>query len=176
MIRLIAPCGMALLLAAGPAAATAEPKRQPAAVEALLACRAEAREAQRLACFDATVAQMDQAVRSGSLTVVDRTEVRRIRRSLFGFSIPDIPFLDGGRGGDEKEVRELTGKVRSARSEGYNKWIVTMEDGAVWRTTEPVKGFKTPRPGATVTLTKGALGGYWLTLGNGRPTRALRVR
>ncbi len=174
MTRLIALCGASLLLAAGPATAAAAQTRQPAAVEALLACRTKAGEAPRLACYDAAAAQIDQAVQSGSIAVVDRSEVRRMRRSLFGFSIPDIPFLGGGRNG--QQVKELTATVKSARSEGYNKWIVTLEDGAVWRTTEPLKGFQTPRKGATVTLTKGTLGGYWIVVGNGRPARALRVR
>jgi hypothetical protein len=176
MIRLIALCGASLLLAAGPATAAAAQTRQPPQVEALLACRANTNETARLACFDAAVAQMDQAVRSGSVTVVDRTEVRRMRRSLFGFSIPDIPFLGGGDRDGAEEAKELTAKIQSARSEGYNKWTLTLEGGAVWRTTEALRGFQTPKSGATVTLTKGALGSYWLQVGNGRPTKAMRVR
>ncbi len=176
MIRLITVCGASLLLAAAPATAAAAQTRQPAQVEALLACRANPNEAQRLACYDTAVAQMDQAVRSGSLAIADRTEMKRMRRSLFGFSIPDIPFLGGGGRDGAEEAKELTAKIQSARSEGYDKWTVTLDNGAVWRTTEPLKGFQTPKPGATVTLTKGTLGGYWFTLEKGRPTRALRVR
>lgn len=176
MLRLIALCSASLLLAAaGPAAGAAAQSRPPAQLEALLACRANTNEAQRLACYDAAVAQMDQAVRSGSVTVVDRTEVRRMRRSLFGFSIPDIPLLGGGRD-EPEEAKQITAKVRSARSEGYNKWTLTLDNGAVWRTTEALRGFATPKSGATVTLTKGALGSYWLQVGNGRPAKAMRVR
>ncbi len=175
MIRLIVLCGTSLLLAAGPAASATAQTRQPAQVQALLACRANANEAQRLACYDAAVTQMEQAVRSGSVAVIDRSEVRRMRRSLFGFSIPDIPFLGGGREGEE-EFKEITAKVQSARSQGYDKWTVTLDNGAVWRTTEALKTFEPPKAGATVTVTKGALGGYWMKVDNSRPAKALRVR
>lgn len=174
MTRLIALFGATLLLAAGSAAAAVAQTRQPAEIEALLACRTKAGEAERLACYDSAVAQIDQAVRSGNVAVVDGTEVRRVRRSLFGFSIPDFPFL-GGKDGKE-EVRELTATVQSASLDGFRKLTVTLANGAVWRTTEPLKGFRNPGRGSTVTLRKGALGGYWLTVANGRPVRAMRVR
>lgn len=173
MNKLIALCGASLLFATGSAVAAAAQTKQPTVLDAVVACRMKTGEAERLACYDAAAAQVETAVRTGSVTVVDRAEVRRVRRSLFGFSIPDIPFF--GRDGEE-ELKEFTATVRSASADPYNKWTVALEDGAVWRTTEPLRGFREPRKGATVRLRKGTLGGYWLSVGGDLDVRAIRLR
>lgn len=175
MNKLIAMCGASLLFATGPAVAAAAQSKQPTVLDAVLACRTKTIEAERLACYDAAASRADAAVRSGSVAVVDRAEVRRVRRSLFGFSIPDIPFLGGGRGGQE-ELKEFTATVRSGSADRYNKWTFVLEDGAVWRTTEPLQGLREPKKGATVKLSKGTLGGYWLSVAGDQEVRALRVR
>lgn len=175
MNKLIALCGASLLFATGSAVAAAAQTKQPTVLDAVVACRMKTGEAERLACYDAAAAQIETAVRTGSVTVVDRAEVRRVRRSLFGFSIPDIPFFGRDRDGEE-EVKEYTATVRSASADRYNKWTVTLEDGAVWRTTEPLRGFREPRKGAAVTLRKGALGGYWISVGGDLAVRAIRLR
>lgn len=174
MNNLIALCGASLLLLTASNVAAAGQTRQPAALDALLACRMKTATADRLACYDSAAAKVETEIRTGSVTVVDRTEVRRVRRSLFGFSIPDLPLF--GRNGEAEETKELTATVQSGSADGFNKWTVALDNGAVWRTTEPLKGFRKPQKGATVTLRKGLLNGYWLSVSGDRDVRAIRVR
>ena len=63
--------------------------------DAVLACRSETDPQARLQCFDRTSGALATAAQSGAVVVVDREEVRRTRRSLFGFSLPRLPFFRG---------------------------------------------------------------------------------
>lgn len=165
--------GVCLMASAMPARAAAEERPRPAIVSALLECKKHAVESQRLACYDAAVAQVEQALGTGRVVVVDQTEMRRMRRSLFGLNIPKIPLLSGN---DSEEPEELTATIQAASADRFNKWTLILENGAIWRTTQALKGFPEPRAGGTVKLRRGTMGGYWLTVGNGRAVRAVRER
>src|SRR5690606_28666563 len=63
--------GLMTLAAAGPAAAADAPTGQRAAAfEALMACRGEADDARRLACYDAAAGRIGEAEKSGDIVVV----------------------------------------------------------------------------------------------------------
>jgi hypothetical protein len=156
-------------------AAPAQQSASKAIVEAVTACRAEGDGQARLRCFDTAAAALQQATASGSLIVVDKNEVRRTRRSLFGFALPKLPFFNGDDSADEAP-EELEAKITSARSLGNDKWQVVLESGAVWQTSQSSPYFGTPKPGRTVKLKKGALGSYFASMEGGRTVRAIRVR
>ena len=140
-------------------------------VDAVVACRTETGEARRLACFDRAAAALGAASGRGELVVLGREDVRRTRRSLFGFNLPDAPLF-GGRIKDEP-VREIEAVIKGVRGDGYGRYTITLEDGAVWRTTEAGRG--TPRPGASVLIRRAALGSYFMSVGGRAGVRALRV-
>lgn len=173
-MRILAPIGAGVfaLAAVSPAALAAE--TQPLAA-AVLECRNQADEGARLRCYDAAVAAFAQAMNAGDVVLVDRQEVRQTRRSLFGLSMPNLPFFRGDDS-QEEEIEEIQGTIQSASVDRHRKWTVVLDSGAVWRTTESYRGFKQPEPGKTVTLKKGTMGGYWLSLEGEGAVRALRVR
>lgn len=163
-----------ILLAAAPANGQKASVEQPQVLNDLAACQRIAADTERLACFDRKVAQLSKQVAVRDVVVIDREDIRKTRRSLFGFSIPDLPFFKKDRNGsEEEEVSEITAKVQSASGDAYGKYTVRLQDGAVWRTTEPVK--KAPRAGGEVTLKKAALGSYMMRVGTARGVRAMRV-
>ena len=86
-------------------------------VDAVVACRTETGEARRLACFDRAAAALGAASGRGELVVLGREDVRRTRRSLFGFNLPDAPLF-GGRIKDEP-VREIEAVIKGVRGDGY---------------------------------------------------------
>ena len=100
---------MAVLAALAPAAASAKPKAQDARsnalIQALSACRGVADEKARLACYDEASARLAEAVESKELVVLDRQEIKQTRRSLFGFSVPNIPLFRG-EGGEQSSKLE----------------------------------------------------------------------
>ncbi|HVF95071.1 MAG TPA: hypothetical protein VM900_12225 [Sphingomonas sp.] len=148
-------------------------------VSALTACRAIAAPDARLACFDAAAARVAAAIESKEVTVVDRQDVQKARRSLFGFSLPRIPLFGlGGRDadrGEEKEFSELNTTIASARqiANGRVELRLTDED-AVWQTTDPL--LFPPRAGTKMRIRKGALGNYFLAIQGERSVRGMRVR
>lgn len=160
-----------LLAAAAPSSAF------PAPIAAVQACRAITTATERLACFDRTSAALEAVTKSGELLIVERQEVRKAKRGLFGFALPNIGFLTGNK--DDKDDRgdnQVETKVVSAQALRYGKYRFTVEGGAVWETVEADSRFNEPRPGATVLLERGSLGGFYATVnGKGRRVLAKRV-
>lgn len=179
MIEPATRIGAAALLAAlgvAPAWAQGTPDSAPPALfTAFTQCRSIAGDAERLACFDAAATRLAEAAEKREIVVLDRAEVRKTRRSLFGFNLPRLPFFGGGNDDDpdEPEFQEINSKVASLRGIGYGKWRIGIEDGAVWQTTEAMRG--NPKVGDAVRIKKGLMGAYFLSVDEARAAKAMRV-
>jgi len=121
---------------------------QPAELQALNRCQSIASADRRLDCYDVAVASLLKSAKEGALVVVDREAIRKSRRTLFGLSLPNLPFLGSADRSDE--MTELHATIQSARETDYSKWLITLQDGAVWQTTEPDTRSRTPRSGDAV--------------------------
>lgn len=170
---------MGCLIAIMPIAATASEPERNAVIRPLLDCRKETGDAARLACFDRESAALDAADAKNEITVLDKEAVRETRRSLFGFSLPRLPFLGGGKdgGGDEKAdegLQSLEATIKSARSLGYGKWQIELDSGARWATTEAIAG-RSPEAGKAIEIKRGAIGSYLGKIDGGRAVRMQRV-
>jgi hypothetical protein len=160
----------AMLLAA--TSAHAKDEKPPKVYDDLVACRAIAGDAERLACFDKAATEMETARAEKQLVVLDRSAVQKTRRSLFGFSLPDLPFFDGDDS-DEEEVKEIVTTFATVRELGMGKWQFTVPDGGTWQSTEALTSI--PKVGQSITIKKGIAGGYMLKIGNGPLRRVKRV-
>lgn len=164
----------ALILAAGtlaglsPTAHAAKDSAQDRAapkaariVDDLAACRAIAADAPRLACFDRTAAALETARADKQLVVVDREDVQKTKRSLFGFSLPKINLFGGGDGkaDDEPELKEIDSVLKGVRSIPNGLFVVTLEDGQQWQFIDPMNF--PPRAGEPIHIKRGALGAYF---------------
>ena len=105
--------------------------------------------------------------------MVSRDDVRKTRRSLFGFTLPKLPFFSGDDTDKDEQPDEIETTVKTARATRDGNFTVVMADDAVWRTTEPLR--KMPRTGDKVKIKKAALGSYFLSVGGLRGVRAMRV-
>jgi hypothetical protein len=143
-------------------------------VQALANCRAQSDDAARLRCYDAAAAALTDAAARGSVVLVDQEDVRKTRRSLFGFSLPKLPFFSGDKSADDQQD-ELTAKIASAGPIGYGKWRIKLEDGALWETTEASSAVSDPRAGNEVKIKRGPLGSYMIRIAGQRGLRAKRV-
>jgi len=175
---------LSLCLMAGPLAleqAGAAPKQQPRPeiFTNLLQCRSISDNAARLACFDQQVGAMEAASQRDEVVVLDKSELNKTRKTLFGFSFPKLPFLGGGDDdGDDKPKEEgvthIDAVIASVRSLGYGKWQIILEDGAQWMTTEAVTG-REPKPGQKIELKRAAMGSFMGKVEGGRAIRMKRV-
>lgn len=156
-------------------AAEAEGKQgKSALVQSLESCRANADDAARLRCYDSAAAALIAATAQGNVVVVDQRDLREARRSLFGFSVPKLPFFRGDEsaGGQESEI---AGKISSAHPSSDGKWQITLEDGARWAMTEVWTSARLPKSGNDVVIKRGALGSYTMTIAGGRSVKVKRV-
>ncbi|MEA3009764.1 MAG: hypothetical protein QOJ91_1456 [Sphingomonadales bacterium] len=173
--KFLAAMALAALM---PASASAKPKTQTqdarsnALIQALSTCRGVADEKARLGCFDQASARLAEAVDKKELVVLDQQEIRETRRSLFGFSVPNIPLFRGESGGDNGQLETVISGV--GRLEG-GKWQIRLEDGAIWQTTETRLNFNDPRPSQKIIIQRGALGNYFLRIDGQRGIRGRRV-
>jgi hypothetical protein len=166
--------GAVASLLLGPAAVAAKPTPESPLVQALANCRGQTDDQTRLRCYDEAAAALTQATESGSVLVVDREDVRKTRRSLFGFSLPKLPLFSGDDSADSQQD-EITAKVASASELGYNKFRIRLEDGAIWETTEGSATVFAPRRGDTVVIKRGSLGSYMIRIDGQRGLKAKRV-
>ena len=166
------------VMAATPVVA-AESPAVPAAkpVTALQGCRTLTDAAARLACYDRAVDALAAATASGDVVVVERTEVRKARKGLFGFTLPRIGFLTGkpDNAEDAADAKELATVITASRSIGNGKWRFTVEGGALWETVEANMGFSDPLPGRKIVIERGSLGAYFVAVEKGRRVQAKRI-
>lgn len=148
------------------------PPPSPELFEALEACRGITDNNQRLACFDSTSASLSAAVDSKQIVVIEEKEVKKTKRSLFGFRLPDLSIF-GGNDNDSEEDKTLTTTIKSlGRAEG-GRWNIGIPEGAVWQTTEAMS--INPAIGDAVEIKAGVMGGYFLKVRNKRMVRAKRI-
>lgn len=150
----------------------APPPASPELFEALQGCRAITDNGQRLACFDAASAKLSAAVEAKQIVVIEDKEVKKAKRTLFGFRLPDLSIF-GGDGNDTEEDKTLTTTVASVRRAEGGRWNIGIPEGAVWQTTEPLQ--INPAVGDALEIKAGIMGGYFLKVRNKRSVRAKRI-
>lgn len=167
---------IALATSSGSSAALGQDRAltRPEQLSALMACRSQTDPAQRLACFDAAAASLDQAERQGEVIVVDRQQVTEARRQLFGFDLPSMPTLFE-RGDRAPALNAVETTLTRATPVGNGLWVFTLGDGSVWRQVNMEATRFSERPGQPVRVRRAAIGSYLLTIGNGRAVRVRRV-
>jgi hypothetical protein len=161
-------------IAAGPSVAAKTPPAPSPLVNAIEACRQIADPTQRLACYDRAAPALVDAARSGEIRVVDRGQVRQVRRSLFGYSMPKLPFFSGDDSADTGD--ELQTTIKSVRDIGYGKYRIVLTEGdAVWETTEASISLSEPKPGQKITIKRGPMGSYFVRINGQRSVKGRRV-
>ncbi|WP_338467236.1 hypothetical protein RXV95_01380 [Novosphingobium sp. ZN18A2] len=149
---------------------------KPQIYKDVVECRAIADAGARLACYDRTVAALQQATDKRDVVIADKADVREARKGLFGFHLPTLKIFGGGKsdGKDEEdEIKQIESTLKSARHGRYGAWTFVLQDGAVWQQTD-TKGFAVdPRAGAKIEIKRGAFGSYMASI-NGQP--AVKVK
>ncbi len=169
-LRLIA--SFALVAAAMPAFAKDKaPPPRPAQIQQLYDCRDISDGAARLACFDREVSELQAADTQREISFADKETVKKQRRGLFGFDLPDLGLFGGDD--DEDKVKSIETTVTSASNTSDGGYRIAMADGSVWVQIDNKRMPLAPRPGQKILIKTASLGTYFLSL-EGRPS--IRVR
>lgn len=139
-------------------------------LDRLAVCRTVTDPVTRLACYDQEFATLDSAERSGDIVVVERAEVQRARRALFGLDLPRFNVFD--RGAAPEAIDRVESTIRTARRLSDGDWLFELEDDSIWRQTDG-ETLSRARTGMPVLVRRGAMGAYLLSVDG---ARSLRVR
>lgn len=169
----------AACLAIGAAPAEARDRKHeaaapPSAYTQLVECRALTKDAERLACYDARVAKLQQAQENKEIVVVDKAEVNEAKRGLFGFTLPQIKLFGGGAG--DEDVNELATTITGVKSYDYGRWRFVLENGSVWDQIDSEPLPIDPHAGDKIVIKRAALGSFKAKVGNQPPIRVRRVQ
>lgn len=166
--------GAALLIdSASVAAKQPNDAPPPPQVNALLACRAIADDAQRLACYDKSAATIGEAVAKRDIVVYDRESVKQTKRGLFGFSIPNLGIF--GDDDDEVEIKQIDGEIVSTGLSADGSYVFRLADGSRWSQIDSKPIALEPQTGDKVVVRKGALGSYILSVAKQPGVKVKRI-
>ncbi|WP_225207073.1 hypothetical protein [Novosphingobium huizhouense] len=164
----------AIFAAATPASAAPRDEQKvdelPSVFEAVLGCRLITAEAERLACFDRSVAAMANAREQKDLVVADRATLRETKKGLFGFTLPKLRLFGDTEGEDVAQIESTIAGVRTGK-DGFA--VFTLPDGARWKQTDG--GQSWARTGDKIVIKRAALGSYMARIGNRAAIRVLRL-
>lgn len=165
-----------LLAASVPAAAAETPGDRAGMLDAAIRCTTITDPGERVACYDAAVGRIAEASRSGSVALIDKAEVTKARRSLFGFPLPDIRLFGGGKDVPPalkpEAVEKLETKIASV---GQGRGLLlTLEEGGTWRVIDEAVPVQ-PKAGEAIAIRRGAMGGYLANIAGRRALRVQRV-
>lgn len=162
--------GSYLLSSAGAASAQhSAPSHTGDLLAAVSHCRQIQEAGARLACFDAAAVAIADA---GEVAIVSRADVARNQRSLFGFNVETLnPFSGNGR---QPDLQSISATLTSVRDLGRGVWLLTLDDGSVWRVTDSVEPTFSTRRQYPVTVRRAAMGSYLMKVGNFPPFRVRR--
>ncbi len=141
---------------------------------ALRACKDQADPALRLACYDAAAVEVIEEIDKGQLKIVDQAEIRRTRRGLFGFSLPDLGLFGGGDDAPDMDMLETT--ITSVRYTGDDAFLFKTKEGATWQVNNAPSRLREVRVGNPVVFKKAAMGSYFIRIDGQMGVKGKRVQ
>jgi hypothetical protein len=125
---------------------------------ALRSCAKIADDTARLACFDHEVARDSVTDPPGK----EPTPASLSPEEKLGLSERRVQRLESTGTAQPQEISKLQAHIVRTSSGRDGRDVFELDNGQTWQQTEAQLSF-TARPGDTVTITKGALGSFWLT-------------
>ena len=164
---------VALLSFAGAQAHAAPASPAPSGVvEAVSACRKLTDDAARLACYDAASSRLEAAQTKGDVVVVDREQVRSVRRQAFGFQLPSLALFPSAP--HDEAVDHVTAVIDHASQTLDGKWLMVTQDDAAWMQSDSQEIYADPHRGSKLVVRKGALGSFFCNVDGQRAVRCRR--
>lgn len=142
----------------------------------LIECRGISSVQDRVACYDTHIGLFAEAEQRGDLIIIEKREVEKAQRGLFGFKLPQVGLL-----GERKDrpgfeaIDHLESSIADARQIGRGKWRVRLEDGALWDQIDNRSLYRKPEKGDRVIINRGSFGSFLVKIGNNGSIRMRRV-
>lgn len=151
-----------------------EPPPRPKQIQELYACRDVADAAARLACFDREVGELQAADAGSEIRFADKETVKKTRRGLFGFDLPDFGLFGGDD--DEDKIKSVETTVAAVSNTSDGGYRIEMADGSVWAQIDNKRMPLAPRTGQKIVIKSASFGTYFLSLEGRASIRVRRER
>ena len=165
---------LAAALASSAAAAKPDAAKRAAVLDALSACRKEADSAQRLACYDKAAGALDEAEAKGQVVVLDREQVKTVKREAFGLSLPSFSLFAGRGGPSEDKVDRVAYVIDHAGHGLDGRWVFHTVDGVAWQQIDEEELGTPPHKGSELQVKRGALSSFFCKVDGQRALRCQR--
>ena len=156
------------------AAPRAVEAQRTAVAQAITDCRKVADKDARLDCYDKAADAFEQAQAQGQVVVIDRVQAHQMKRQAFGFNMPSLSLFKAGP--KEEKLDRIDVKLTDAHRSADGKWVLTTEEGAVWRQTDDTDLYSLPKAGDVLSVRSAAMGGYFCRIGGDAAMRCSRVQ
>ena len=173
MLKRLLAVALSMGVSATAGAQASSPGSQPI-VDRLLACRSVTVPAARLECFDRESKGLSGAIQRRDLALIDRDDLERSRRTMFGFTSPDHKMMERAIRRPAAAPLNHDGVVRSVSALTFGHYAITLADGAVWRNVDLLDS--SPPVGVPVHIDRTPFGAYLLKMPNFTGVHAVRMR
>ena len=143
-----------------------------AVAQAISDCRKVIDRDARLDCYDKAVDAFEQAQAQGQVVVVDRAQVREVKRQAFGLSLPSLNLF--ARGPKEESIDKVSVKLSGAHQDETGKWVMITDENAVWRQIDSQELYEGPHSGSTVAIRRASLGSFFCNVDGQSAIRCAR--
>jgi hypothetical protein len=164
----LAPLAVAATIAAPVLGQAPSAEQQLGSVQA---CRTIADVAQRVACYDRASAPGTAPTQAAPVPPpppppTPEQQFGRSPERARPAPPPPPPPMQQARAAQPQQLEQISAKIVSLRSDALGRLSFVLDNGQVWRMTESEGTFDFPSRGDTVTIRRGAVGGYRLDWGN----------
>jgi hypothetical protein len=151
----------------------------------VLACRAIAEPAARLACFDRETAALASAPSplaaapapaAPNAAPAERAPPVLDSQQTFGLNGTAIDAKAEAAGARTPKVSKIDAHVSALALAGDGRTIFTLDNAQVWLQLQSSDRDMLAKLGDAVTVSRGMLGSYWLQLKSGRGCKVTRLR
>jgi hypothetical protein len=170
---------LAFIALTGSVAAQEQPPT-PDALGRVYACRSITDEAQRLACYDGAVGNLQAAQDSGNIVAVDRQRAEEVDREAFGYQLPSLSRIFGNASSSTnprqpqfERVDNIQMQIASVSRRRNMPSTFRMTNGQVWVQIDDEVA-RNVREGGNITIERASMGSYLMHVEAGGP--AIRVR
>ena len=136
--------------------------------DSLMACGQITSDTARLACFDREIAELSKKNPQPPASVAPTAEQK------FGLSDKQVLEL-GAAPGQAPTPTALRAHIVSVPRYPIERQVFVLDNAQTWQQIELDPGF-TVRIGQDVTISRGALGSFWLSADSHRATRVKRIQ
>ncbi|WP_076071158.1 hypothetical protein [Sphingomonas montana] len=162
-------------VAGGPVNA-ADPVATAPAIREMEKCRAVPDVATRATCYDKAFDGLQASLGRREVVLMNRGDVVKARRSLFGLTLPKLDiFSRGASAAEEAEFQTLETRIVQASQTANGRWSFLLEDQARWVQNDDEPLAVPPRPNDTIRIRKGLVGSFLANVGGQRAIRVRRI-